>query len=247
MAVAVQKPRFFYRPSGIVLDHTIGRRFMDVVPGESGDTRLDSGGYHISVWSKETDLGHGRFYGFSVNHHQLHGLYTCSHDQLRLLLLLLIGIIIWRSRVYNQIELGARAKRVIIPVLILVGLSIVSNLIFTGFDNAFKDFRNMLVGILIIIFFPAIIRNLKEFKTLCAVVFIGIAASADSRSNAALSVFRNRSKYPYSRFSQTVGRPAQGTRHGRNRARAVLYPLHCHYGRFGYKSYQRHNQQQSSG
>jgi O-antigen ligase len=97
---------------------------------------------------------------------------------LRLLMLILLGFIIWRSRAQNQIKLGPGAKRVIIPTLVLLGLSILSNMIYSGFDFAFKDFRGMLVGILIIIYLPAVVRNLHDLKILCGVVFIGMTASA---------------------------------------------------------------------
>lgn len=97
---------------------------------------------------------------------------------LRLLMLILLGLIIWHSRAHNQIELGPGAKRVIIPTLILLGLSILSNIIYSGFDFAFKDFRGMLVGILIVVFLPAVVGNLKDLKILCGVVFIGMTVSA---------------------------------------------------------------------
>lgn len=97
---------------------------------------------------------------------------------LRLLLLMLIGFILWRYSAQRQIELGPMARRVIIPAIILLGVSVFANIANTGFDYAFKDFRNMLVGLLIIIFLPAVIRNSKDLKILCGVAFIGLIASA---------------------------------------------------------------------
>jgi O-antigen ligase len=97
---------------------------------------------------------------------------------LRLLLLILTGLILWRAFTQKQIKLGPKARRVLIPVLVLLGVSVVANLVNSGFDYAFKDFRNMAVGLLIVIFLPAVTRNLKELKILCGVVFIAVAASA---------------------------------------------------------------------
>jgi O-antigen ligase len=48
----------------------------------------------------------------------------------------------------------------------------------SGFDVAFTDFRNMLVGLLIIILMAQVTKNLKDLKTLCAVAFAGMFASA---------------------------------------------------------------------
>lgn len=95
---------------------------------------------------------------------------------LRLLVLLLTGLELWRFR--KQIELGPQARRVIIPTLILLVISTIANLVNSEFDFAFKDFRNMLVGLLAIIFMTAVTRNLKELKILCGVVFVMATASA---------------------------------------------------------------------
>ncbi len=97
---------------------------------------------------------------------------------LRLLLLILMALSMWFLHAQEKIELGIKAKNVIIPAVFLIGLSFISNLSNTGLDYAFKDFRNMLVGILIIIFLPAVVRNMKDLKILCGVVFIGMTASA---------------------------------------------------------------------
>ncbi len=97
---------------------------------------------------------------------------------LRLLLLILIGLVLWRSFAQKQVELGPMARRVLIPAVILLGVSVIANIANTGLDFIFRDFRNMLVGLLIIIFLPAVVRNSKDLKILCGVAFIGLAASA---------------------------------------------------------------------
>jgi O-antigen ligase len=97
---------------------------------------------------------------------------------LRLLLMILTGFILWRYVSRGQFSLGKNAKQIIIPVAIIVGLSVVSNLMYTSFDFAFKDFRNMVVGLLIVIFLPAVTNNLKDLKILCGIAFITITASS---------------------------------------------------------------------
>ena len=97
---------------------------------------------------------------------------------LRLSLLILVGLVLLRFRTHDKIELGPKAKRVLIPALVILGLSVVSNLINSGFDYAFKDFRNILAGLLVAIFLPLVIKDLKDLKILLGVVFIGITASA---------------------------------------------------------------------
>jgi O-antigen ligase len=97
---------------------------------------------------------------------------------LRLLLVTLIGFILWHSFAHRQIKLGPGARHVIIPALIFLGLTVIANLVNSGFDYIFKDFRNMVVGILIVIFLPVVTRSLKDLKLLCSVVLIGIIASS---------------------------------------------------------------------
>ena len=97
---------------------------------------------------------------------------------LRLLLLVLTGLILWRSLAQKQIDLGPKARRLLTPFFILLGVSVVANVINSGFDFAFRDFRNMMVGLMIIIFLPAVVRNSKELKILCGVAFVAVTASA---------------------------------------------------------------------
>jgi len=97
---------------------------------------------------------------------------------LRLLLLVVVGLVLWRLSAKAKIELGPKAKRVLIPASILIAISVVSNVVNSGFDYAFKDFRSTVVALLIVIFLAAVVRNTKHLKILCAVVFVGITASA---------------------------------------------------------------------
>jgi O-antigen ligase len=98
---------------------------------------------------------------------------------LRLLLLVLTFIIILPHLfVRGQTELGTKAKPVLIPAIVLTVISVVANIVNVGFNLAFADFRNMLVGLLIIILLPLVTKNLKDLKILCAVAFAGMVASA---------------------------------------------------------------------
>jgi O-antigen ligase len=91
-------------------------------------------------------------------------------------LVVLSALVVWRS--IGKTDLGPGARRIIVPAFILLGISTVANLVNTSFDEAFKDFRFMMVGLLIAILLPAAIRSLKDLKILCGVLFIGLLASA---------------------------------------------------------------------
>jgi O-antigen ligase len=97
---------------------------------------------------------------------------------LRLLLLMFTGIFLWRSRSTIKFELGESAKYIIIPILILTAFSIVSNLVNSGFEYTFRDFRNMLVGLLTVIFMAVVTKNIKDLKILSIVVLITVTASS---------------------------------------------------------------------
>ena len=97
---------------------------------------------------------------------------------LRLLLLILTLAVVWHASAQRRINIGAGARKIIIPVLILMVISAVSNLINSGFDFTFAYFRNMLIGLLIVILIPAVTQNLKDLKALCGVAFVAIVASA---------------------------------------------------------------------
>ncbi len=97
---------------------------------------------------------------------------------LRLLILMLTGLVLLHFFVQKQIKLGPKAWRVLIPLAVLLAMSMVANLVNSGFDYAFRDFRNMVAGLLIVIFLPAVIRSSKELKILCGVAFVAVTASA---------------------------------------------------------------------
>ena len=97
---------------------------------------------------------------------------------LRVLLVLLTAIVVWIGSGLRGVELGPSAKRVIAVALIFVGISVIANLIDTGWDWAYKDLRQTGSGLLIIILLPAVTKNLRDLKTLCGLALVVMAASA---------------------------------------------------------------------
>jgi O-antigen ligase len=180
MEATMRRPSLLYRPMGIALTILTIAILWAVFPGNPTTLVLLAVGVIFlfglkkPVWALAALL----VAQFTITSYMVEIPFLTISLRLLLLLLIGIGFLILRSRGKNQIDLGERAKRVITPALILMGLSVVSNLIYSGFDFAFQDFRNMLVGMLIIFFLPAVTRSLKDLKILCAVVFIGVTASA---------------------------------------------------------------------
>lgn len=98
---------------------------------------------------------------------------------LRLILMLLLLFIMSGTLLRKEADLGPHARKIIIPMIILLVLTTVSNIINSlEFDIVFKHFRNMFVGLLFIILLPAIIENLKQLKLLLGIIFIVAIASA---------------------------------------------------------------------
>ena len=96
---------------------------------------------------------------------------------LRLLLLILIGILLWRINIREGIQLGNRAKQMIIPIVIFVGIITVSNLLHSTFDFTLKEFRYYFTGLLIVIFIPAAVKNIRDLKLLCGVAIFTMTIS----------------------------------------------------------------------
>jgi hypothetical protein len=174
-----KKPRFFYRPQGIALAILALVAIWALSPASPSTVAIIAIAilFFLSrirpVWAMAallfsqltvTSFMVGTPFGFQIS--------------LRLLLLILTALILWPSFLRRQVEFGPKARRLLIPASILVGLSTAANLFYSGFDYAFRDFRNMAVGLMIILFLPAVTRNLKDLKILCGVAFVGITASA---------------------------------------------------------------------
>jgi O-antigen ligase len=97
---------------------------------------------------------------------------------LRLLLVLVAIFFAGRVLFKRKAAMGPSARRVLVPIVVLVSISTAANLAFSGFDYAFTDFRNMFVGLAFVVLLPATVGNMKELKLLCGVVFVFVTASA---------------------------------------------------------------------
>lgn len=97
---------------------------------------------------------------------------------LRLLLLVLTLLIMVPAFVQKQVDLGPNARGFFIPMVLLIGISTIANLVNSSVDFAFTDFRNMIVGLLIVILLPAVINSRRDLKILCGVSLVVLAASA---------------------------------------------------------------------
>jgi len=98
---------------------------------------------------------------------------------LRLLLMLLTIYIIRGSIARKEIDLGPNARKLIIPMVILIALGMISNIVNPiEFEVSFRFFRNMIVGLLFIILLPAIINNPRQLKVILGITFIVATASA---------------------------------------------------------------------
>jgi len=98
---------------------------------------------------------------------------------LRLLLMLLTLYIIRGSLARKEIDLGPNARKLIIPMVILIVIGFISNIVNpTTFETVFRDFRNMFIGLLFIILLPAIIKNPRQLKFIFGIILIVAIASS---------------------------------------------------------------------
>lgn len=88
--------------------------------------------------------------------------------------LLLIPIL----RKEGKIQLGGRAKRVIIPAVILIAVAIISNIVNTDLTNTIEYVRQISTSLAVLILLPAVVKNEKDIKTLATVALITCAVSA---------------------------------------------------------------------
>ncbi len=95
---------------------------------------------------------------------------------LRLALLLVLGVTLWVRR--ERIEMGPTAKGLLLPAGILIGVATFSNMINSDFGFAFKDFRNIGSGILIVVFLAGVVKDRKDLRLLLGVALVCIGASA---------------------------------------------------------------------
>ena len=98
---------------------------------------------------------------------------------LRLLLMLLTLYIIRGSIARKEIDLGPNARKLIIPMVILIAISLISNIVNPPtLEVTFRTFRNMFVGLLFIILLPTIIKNPRQLKVILGIILIVAIASS---------------------------------------------------------------------
>ena len=98
---------------------------------------------------------------------------------LRLVLMLVTLFLVRKALVQKEVDLGPNSRKLIIPTLLLIGITFISNIVNSlDFEEFFRSFRNMSIGLLFIILLPAIINNTKQLKTVCVIIFIVATASA---------------------------------------------------------------------
>jgi O-antigen ligase len=98
---------------------------------------------------------------------------------LRLVLLLLTFLVLSKAIIRKEVDFGPHARRLVIPALLLVLITVLANTLNSlGFDAVFRDFRNVISGLLFAILLPAVIENTKQLKVICTFVFTLATASA---------------------------------------------------------------------
>ena len=178
VAVAARKPSLLYKPLGVALVILAIVILWMLIPGNPATLALLAiatlflFGLKRPLWAVAAIL----VSQLTVTSYMVSTPFGLI--SLRLLLLVLTLLVLGRAFAQRQIDLGPKARKLLIPILLLISVSVVANLVYSGFEFAFKDFRNMIVGLLIVIFIPAVIRNSRELKILCGVAFIVITASA---------------------------------------------------------------------
>ncbi len=173
MEVSVKKQSILQRPLGITLI-ALGAAILWVVfPGDAAPlvflavAVLFIIGLREPVWAVAALL---------VSQLSIPGYYI-GPISLRLLLLLLTGILIWRAHIQGKIQLGKKAKRIIIPIILLIAIVAISNLFNSSIDFVYKELRYLLAGLLIVIFLPAVIKNVRDLKLLCGVAITAVTIS----------------------------------------------------------------------
>lgn len=176
-AVATQ-PRLSHRPIGIALIILTAIVLWWLFPGSLGTLALLATvalllfGFRRPVWALAALLvGQLTITSYMVST-------PIVPISLRLILALLTLALTWQMFGQARMDVGPRARQLVVPIAILMVVSLASNLLNSSFDFAFRDLRNMIVGLLIVLLVPAVVRNLRELKILSAVAFVAITASA---------------------------------------------------------------------
>ena len=176
-----QKPNFLSRPQGIIFIILLIAALWVVYPGDPATLALYVVaivflfGLKRPVWAMAALL----ISQLTITSYMVETpLGIPISLRLCLLLLILIGALLLHYRNKGHIKMGKQTKSILIPAFILVGIIIVSNLIYTDFYYTFAEFRNMMVGLLIIIFLPSVTKDSRDLKILCGAVFVVMVTSA---------------------------------------------------------------------
>ncbi len=97
---------------------------------------------------------------------------------LQLVILILAGLIIWRSYVREGIDLGPRAALLIPLAIVLVVIAMASDLVNSGFAVAWDDFRDWAVCLMILSFIPMVVRSIGDLKIISGVALVVLSVSA---------------------------------------------------------------------
>lgn len=174
----LQKPNILYQPNFVTFIILVLAAFWVFFPGWPGTLAFFMVGLLFLFGLKQPVWALGAFLvsQFTITSQIVD---IAGFDiSLRLLLLLLTSVLLLLSKATDRFDLGPKAKTIAIPLVVLIALTVVSNMIHSGFDFAFRDFRNWMVGLLIIILIPAITGNVKHLRTISIIVLIIVSASA---------------------------------------------------------------------
>ena len=97
---------------------------------------------------------------------------------LQLLLLILVGLILWRAHRQNRLEIGPPARPLLLPLILLILLALISDLFNSGLSLTFEDFRDWMVGLMMVCFIPLAIQNKRDLKIVTTAVLLLILISA---------------------------------------------------------------------
>jgi O-antigen ligase len=97
---------------------------------------------------------------------------------LRLLLIVLAVLVVWRMIGRENADVGPGSRRIIKPVIALLVLSTAANLANSDLTFVLTDFRNLFAGLLIVILIPVVVRSGRSLKILASVALVGVTASS---------------------------------------------------------------------
>jgi O-antigen ligase len=174
----VKRPGFWYRPLGIALTIAVIVLLWRLFPGNPtllvliGVAALFFFGFKKPVWAMAALL----LSQLTITSYMVDTPF--GWISLRLLLLIPFLFLMGYTARLKKTDWKYSSRNIITPVIILIAVGAIANLANSGFDFAFKDLRNMIVGLWIVLLVPAVVQNTSDLKTLCGVCFVVLTASA---------------------------------------------------------------------